>query len=216
MRGLRHTTLDIIGKSGFDYDMAAGDSESELSAVFAEIFHGPQAERRMFYRLIRAMVPTLNWLPITPGSLAIARARKKMEDICASILAKSRAESGLKGADKRDLLSIMLKANASAETKKRLDDSELTGQIPTFLVAGHHTTSTALGWALYVLSMHPEIQKKLRAELLGIPSDRPTIDQLNGLPYLELFIREVLRLHSPVAAVSRMSAADCAIPLAEP
>jgi hypothetical protein len=61
-----------------------------------------------------------------------------------------------------------------------------------------------LQWALIELSRNPDIQIKLRNELLKHGSD-PTYDQLgNGLPYLDAVVHEILRLHAPVRETTRM------------
>ena len=62
------------------------------------------------------------------------------------------------------------------------------------MVAGHETTSTATTWCLYALTQNPSIQEKLREEILSIPTDMPSMEDLNGLPYLDLVVRETLRL----------------------
>lgn len=89
-------------------------------------------------------------------------------------------------------------------------------EVPTFLIAGHETTSTETMWALFALAQAPDVQQKLRAELRGVPTDSPDMDELNALPYLDMVVRETLRLHAAVNAVSRIAAKDDVIPLAEP
>ena len=96
---------------------------------------------------------------------------------------------------------------------------QLTGiflEISTFLVAGHETTSTSTAWALFELSRNPVVQSKLREELLAVPTDQPTMEELNALPYLESFVKEVLRLSSPVPGTSRVALKDDVIPLSVP
>lgn len=78
------------------------------------------------------------------------------------------------------------------------------------------TGSTTLGWALWALGLAPEIQDKLRAELLAVPTDNPSMEDLNALPYLDAVLRETLRVHATVPAVARMAVKDCTIPLSEP
>ncbi|KAJ2923123.1 hypothetical protein H1R20_g13971, partial [Candolleomyces eurysporus] len=68
---------------------------------------------------------------------------------------------------------------------QQMSDEEVLAQIPTFLAAGHETTSTGTTWALYALSETPQVQKKLRDELSTILTDNPTMDELNSLPYLD-------------------------------
>ena len=55
------------------------------------------------------------------------------------------------------------------------------------------------------LSKNPDIQTKLRAELLEFGPD-PTYDQLpNNLPYLDAVVHEALRMHAPLPDFSRMA-----------
>ena len=68
-------------------------------------------------------------------------------------------------------------------------------------------------WALYALSIHLDIQSKLRDELFTIQSDNPTMDELNSLSYLDSVVRETLRLHTPVAGTIRVAMKDDVVPL---
>lgn len=94
-----------------------------------------------------------------------------------------------------------------------MSDSEILSQVPTFLLAGHETSSTAVSWTLFALACHPVVQAKLRAELRTCPTDSPTMEQLNSLPYLEGVVRESLRLYAPVSNTNRISMHDTEIPL---
>lgn len=85
-----------------------------------------------------------------------------------------------------------------------------------FLVAGHETTSTSTTWCLYALAQAPDVQQKLREELQSIPTENPTMDELNELPYLEAVVRETLRVHAPVVSTARIAAKDDVIPLNTP
>jgi len=85
-----------------------------------------------------------------------------------------------------------------------------------FILAGHETSSTGLTWFLYSMTQHQDIQAKLRKELLAFPNDRPSMDELNALPYLDCVLKEVMRVHSPVTSTSRSPLKDEIIPLSEP
>jgi cytochrome P450 len=60
------------------------------------------------------------------------------------------------------------------------------------------------------------VQRRLREELLSVPTDRPTMDILNSLPYLDAVVRETLRVHSAVPSTTRVAAQDDVIPLSTP
>jgi hypothetical protein len=69
---------------------------------------------------------------------------------------------------------------------------------------------------LLALACHPSVQTKLRAELLTCPTDTPTMEQLNALPYLEAVVREALRIYTPAAGTQRIAMRDAEIPLQKP
>jgi len=134
------------------------------------------------------------------------------------------ASDGLSGesekipSKRRDLLSLLVKANTTADLppSQRMNDEDVLAQVPTFLVAGHETTSSATAWALFALTQNPEAQTKLRDELLTVGTDNPTMDELHALPYLEAVVRESLRIHAPVPFTARVATKDDFIPLSTP
>ena len=64
-------------------------------------------------------------------------------------------------------------------------------------MAGMDTTSNAMSRVLHLLALHPDVQDKLRAELVNAREtygeDVP-FDDLMALPYLDAICRETLRL----------------------
>jgi cytochrome P450 len=99
---------------------------------------------------------------------------------------------------------------------KSLTRTNIISEVPTFLVVGHETTSTATTWALFALTQSPEVQDKLRKELLAVETDNPDMDELNALPYLDAVVRESLRVHPPLADILRVATEDDILPLDEP
>lgn len=76
--------------------------------------------------------------------------------------------------------------------------------------------STATTWALYHLTQCPEVQRKLRNELLTVWTDNPTMEELNALQYLDMVVRESLRVTPPVPSTMRVAKQDDIIPLSKP
>ncbi|KAJ7125383.1 cytochrome P450 [Mycena epipterygia] len=223
LAGLRKMTLDVIGQAGFNYEFNAlepKDRPNELDEVFTYILHSSQSQRQAALRVVQASIPILNFFP-TPGGKVVSEARTKMINIGSQLLADSKAAVKAAGGETtttgRDLLSIMVKANISNEIPdhQKLSDADVIAQIPTMFVAGHETTSTGTAWALHALSVNRAVQTKLRAELLSIPSDNPTMDELNSLPYLENVLRETMRLHAPVGYTMREAMDDDVVPLSK-
>uniref|UniRef100_A0A3B5MT22 aromatase n=1 Tax=Xiphophorus couchianus TaxID=32473 RepID=A0A3B5MT22_9TELE len=87
--------------------------------------------------------------------------------------------------------------------------------ILTFLT-GHDTTASAICWTLYNLARHPHYQEKCRQEVMELMQGRDgheiQWEDLSSLPFTTMCIKESLRLHSPVQAVTRKYTQDVALP----
>ncbi|KAJ6448694.1 cytochrome P450 [Mycena sanguinolenta] len=221
---LRRMTLDVIGQAGFNYQfdtLNENGKPNELNEVFTELLHSPSSQRYRGFSLAQSILPILKLLPV-PGGQLLKTARTTMDSIGSQIVSASKAGLKVSGekelGDKRDLLSVLLKSNLSPNVPEshRMGDAEVLAQIPSFLFAGHETTSSSVSWALHALSLRPDVQSKLREELLTLYTENPTMDELNSLPYLESVVRETMRIHAPVAHTQRMAMADDVLPLSKP
>jgi len=125
----------------------------------------------------------------------------------------------------QDLLQALIDAR-DPETGEAFSREELLDQVCFLFLAGHETSASSLGMAVYLLSCFPEAQARLRAELqellgaqTGAPegtsadapgcSDRPlTFEDLRQLPYAAAVFNETLRLYPPVSFFIRESQRD--------
>jgi cytochrome P450 len=79
-----------------------------------------------------------------------------------------------------------------------LSDDALIDELLVLLWAGHDTSMAFLTWSVYELAQHPDVVARLRHEQNAICGDRPLqLEQLDQLPLLRAFLREVERLHPP-------------------
>ena len=82
------------------------------------------------------------------------------------------------------------------------------------MIAGYETTSTALAYMTYTLASHPDIQLKLQEHIdthfnPENESDMPAYDTVMQMEYLDMFIRETLRMYPIVPiAITRQSVED--------
>ncbi|KAK7874325.1 hypothetical protein R5R35_007799 [Gryllus longicercus] len=93
-----------------------------------------------------------------------------------------------------------------------LSDADIREEVDTFMFEGHDTTAAAISFTVFLLSRHPAVQEKVLEELDSIfdtskPLD-PTIHELSELKYLDMVIKESLRIFPPVGAVSRQITSD--------
>jgi cytochrome P450 len=110
--------------------------------------------------------------------------------------------------DDRDLLSMLMSAR-DEETGETMTDEQLRVEVTTFLLAGQETTSLALTWTWYLLSQHPESQRRLEQEIDTVLDGRPTeYADLVNLPYTRMVIDESMRLYPPAWGFSRQALSD--------
>nr|BAK09450.1 cytochrome P450 [Postia placenta] len=227
LNGLNKMTLDVIGLAGFNYDFDALNIDgkpNELNQAFSVMFRS--LESFSMFSLLKAFIPALRLIPDS-RSQRIANARKVMRRMGMKLITKKKSEILRLAADgekekgnlqSRDVLTLLIKANMATDLPEshRLSDEDVLAQVPTFLVAGHETSSNATAWCLYALTQAPEVQQKLREELWNIPTENPTMDELNELPYLDAVVRETMRVHAPIPSTVRVAMTDDAIPLDTP
>ena len=72
-----------------------------------------------------------------------------------------------------------------------------------------------MSWALYALSQNKRAQTKLREEISNISTDNPTMDDLNGLLYMDAVIRETLCLYPFSSSIIWQARKDDCIPLSK-
>ena len=113
-----------------------------------------------------------------------------------------------------DLLDALIAAR-DPDTGEGFSRDGLVDQVCFLFLAGHETSASSLGMAVYLLGRFPEVQQSLRAEVLqvlgsraGAP-DRPLgFEELRQLSYGAAVFNETLRLYPPVSFFIRESQAD--------
>ncbi|XP_040359912.2 cytochrome P450 3A24-like [Ixodes scapularis] len=94
---------------------------------------------------------------------------------------------------------------------KALTEDEAMAQCVLFFLAGQDTTSGVLAFTLYLLSLHPETQAKLREEAddcFRQHGPEPSLDVISKLKYLHGVVSESLRMFPPGARLERCAASD--------
>ncbi|KZT12276.1 cytochrome P450 [Laetiporus sulphureus 93-53] len=117
----------------------------------------------------------------------------------------------------KDIMSILMRANMTADESDKLPESELIAQMSTFILAGMDTTSNTVSRMLHLLAENPQVQDKVREEVLAADAAKGiSYDDLNRLPLLDAVCRETLRLYPPATILSRVPNQDVILPLSEP
>ncbi|CCM01003.1 uncharacterized protein FIBRA_03051 [Fibroporia radiculosa] len=117
----------------------------------------------------------------------------------------------------KDIISILMRANASSSEAEGLPEDQIIAQMSTLVLAATDTTSNTLARIIEILAEHPDVQEKLRAEVLDAHAGESLVyDELDQLPLLDSVCRETLRLNPPAVFSTRVASRDTILPLAEP
>lgn len=198
-------TMYIVSKTLFDADRR---TMSGVANQIGEAIHQIQ-EVVDFDFTWYDLAP--QWLPLRVNRLR-QPARQMLDRLIEGMIAERRL-AGPNGQvdDRGDLLSMLMLAED--ENGERLTDTEVRDEAINLFVAGHETTSNALMWSWYLLSQHPHVAAKLRAELDDVLAGRtPALADLANLPYTQQVIKESMRLYPPAWVLNgRQAAEDCTI-----
>ncbi|MFF5390055.1 cytochrome P450 [Streptomyces sp. NPDC013012] len=144
-----------------------------------------------------------NWP--TPGNRRAATVHRALYEVCDRIIAERRA-SGRASDEGDDLLTLLIGAESAEDGS--FDATELREQVLVFLLAGHETTATSLGFALHLLGLHPEAQKRAREEVDRVLAGRiPGAADLDALPYVTQVLKEAMRLFPAAPVIGRRAVA---------
>lgn len=129
----------------------------------------------------------------TPRNLRFRKALRTLDAMLADVVAQG-CQGGPGGTD---ILSALLAAGARPGGRA-MSKEQLRDELVTLFIAGHETTAHTLSWLAYLLSKHPEVQRRLGHEVDRVLAGRPPIAaDLDRLEYADKVIRETLRLYPP-------------------
>ncbi|HEV2130607.1 MAG TPA: cytochrome P450 [Longimicrobiaceae bacterium] len=194
MQEMMGLTLQVVGRALFGSNM-----QEEIAAVTRSFSYlNADLSARMFaLRFIPPVLPTRR-------DRAFRAALCELDSVVSQVITERRRT----GADTGDLLSLLLHAR-DEETGEQMSDRQLGDEVRTLLLAGHETTALALTWTWYLLSQHPEVEERLRAELASVLGGRtPDVQDLPKLAFTRMVIEEAMRLYPPAWGVTRKVVAD--------
>ncbi|CAF1381704.1 unnamed protein product [Adineta steineri] len=165
-----------------------------LSSIYLQLNHRHRRAQTIIERYLCQMIE--QELSESPESISQRKRTCLIASLVASLQKDEKAE-----------------AMKSEEEKRGLSRSELLHEILLFLVAGYETTSTALAWFIYLMSKHPQVQQKIKAELIGDSEKQVwSVERLDSLVYLDCVVNEVLRFCPPINGTLRTLTTDDRLP----
>eukprot|EP00276_Gloeochaete_wittrockiana_P024171 CAMPEP_0184368016 /NCGR_PEP_ID=MMETSP1089-20130417/160884_1 /TAXON_ID=38269 ORGANISM="Gloeochaete wittrockiana, Strain SAG46.84" /NCGR_SAMPLE_ID=MMETSP1089 /ASSEMBLY_ACC=CAM_ASM_000445 /LENGTH=486 /DNA_ID=CAMNT_0026710181 /DNA_START=82 /DNA_END=1539 /DNA_ORIENTATION=- len=205
--------LDMIGKCAFSYDIHAQDSGSRDKNPFVKSIYA--ATDLVYLRAFNPLLYNQKIYYLTKNGKtyknSIDTINTFMDHVINTRRATLQTEEGrelLESGQKLDFVDILL--SATDENGIPLNHKEIRDECNTFMFEGHDTTSMGLSWAFYLISKHPEVEKKIVEEVREILGDEmnPTQEQLKKLKYTVAVIKETLRLYPSVPTIARSMTED--------
>lgn len=139
-------------------------------------------------------------LPGTPMRRLLRHA-DALERELLSMIARRRSRPTLEAGDMLDLLI------RCRDSSNEMTDADLLGQATILFAASYETQANAMTWTLFLLAQHPHVLHQLCDELAGL-SALPSQEEIESLPYLEMVLKESMRILPSVPFTIRMAAAD--------
>ena len=190
-------TFRIVGLTLFSSDVD-GDAKGVGQALEVAM-HWANDHAESFVR-----VPP--WIP-TPANVRFKRAKRTLDDVVFRLIAERRDAAKKSGDVGSDLLGMLMAATEDGgAVGSGMDDQQLRDEIITMILAGHETTANLLSWTFYLLSKHPEVERRVRDEAQRVLGDRdPVLEDMKGLEYTRMVLEEALRLYPPAWVFERQA-----------
>ena len=192
-------SLEIVARTLFATEVGAdvraiNDETNAIMAIYNYLIAFPNLEA------------VLHW-PI-PGVTRFRKARARLDRVINRIIADTRALGEAKLSQRTDLLALLLLARD--EDGSELSDEQLRDEVITIFLAGYETTANALTWTMYLLTLNPQADERMSAELRevlgeGDEARLPTLDDYPRLRYTTMVVAEGMRLYPPAWAMGRMN-----------
>ncbi|EDW62835.2 cytochrome P450 4d1 isoform X2 [Drosophila virilis] len=166
---------------------------------------------------------------LTPLARAERRALNVLHNFTEKIIVQRReellrasnaGEPSAQSADDADVGAKRKMAFLDILLQSSIDDKPLTNldireEVDTFMFEGHDTTSSAIMFFFYNIATYPECQRKCVDEIISVlgrdKATPVTYDLLNKLHYVDLCIKETLRMYPSVPLLGRKVLEECEI-----
>lgn len=188
-REMNALTFRVVGRTLFSTDLAEDTPRVAEALEFLMAFAARRAE---------GSTPIPIWFP-TRSNLRYRRMRTVLDDLVRRMVAARRGVPRTQA----DLLDLLL---AATDEDGAMSSEQLRDELITMALAGHETTSNALAFIWYLLSKHPDVQRRIRSEVEDqLGGRRPRFDDLPNLPLVERVMKESLRLFPPAWIMERQT-----------
>jgi cytochrome P450 len=189
---MSHAAADVIFRTLFSIPI-----EHEIATEVFDQFQTYQREQPILN--LAAFLPLPRWFP----RFHSRRTKQTAAQIRGLIrtLTLQRANEIAAGTAPDDLATKIM-STPDPVSGLLFNTEEMIDQVAIFFLAGHETSASALGWALYLLAMYPEVQDRVAEEAAAI-AEPPEFAVMGKLKFSRDVFREALRLYPPVPMMVR-------------
>ncbi|OXA62685.1 Cytochrome P450 4C1 [Folsomia candida] len=206
---LARATMDFIKESAFSQDSNFQINDDNFLAATRMALDS--------FRL-RLAIPPLTLVPIIWDRFGLGKQDKVCSELINQAMSKAiekrkialalEEKSGMSGADvnypiQKPFIDVLLDSKS---------EKDIIAHIVTIFGAGFETTASGMNYTLFLLASNPSAQEKVHLELdsiFGGDINRDvTLNDLSDMKYLEMCIKEALRIFPPVPLVSRNAQED--------
>lgn len=179
-KDLSELSLRMICQYALGSGPASEDSAGRVVSAFQEVL------TEYLARMYQIDVPGTEEERRVRAEEALAYLRATVDRVLAA-----QRDSTVQQAGRSDLVAALAEAG---ESPARIRDTVLMT-----MLAAHHTTGVAISWTLYLLARHPDVAKRVAAEVDQVLGEGavPQYGDLKKLTYLDRVLREAMRLYPP-------------------
>ncbi|KAF7830574.1 isoflavone 2'-hydroxylase-like [Senna tora] len=191
--GKRYCGTDVASKEAMEFKNSMDEIFELLDLSMLDLF------------------PILQWL----DPFGVVKRMKKAMMVEDNFLQSLLDENRRKGNDERKYMTLVEAMLSQKHTDPVFfSDDNIKAISGAIIAAGTETSASTMEWALANLLKHPEVMKKLKAEIESEVGTERFLDEsdIGKLPYLQNVVLETLRLY-PAGGLGlpRMNSEDCTV-----
>lgn len=176
-------TIDVVCNCLYSIDSQVFTHTVSEIYYMAQQLVKPTTELIVYYNI-------LGIFPMLKNIYQLKYLSKKVKSFYSTLIydimkdRKKNENSSVSNNYQNDILNYLMEL----QKKKNLNDTNVAAHTFTFFMDGYETSSAVFAHALYLLSLHKDVQDKLRMEIndcLMINNNDITFDELQQLEYLD-------------------------------
>ncbi|XP_012227294.1 cytochrome P450 9e2-like [Linepithema humile] len=197
-------TAQVVSGAGFGVDGLCFDEERQSESFYSlgKTFLDPSLLNNIIFNIV-FFLPSLG---------KILRARflpKKADHFFRSLVTEVFEQRRSDGVRRNDFLQLM--AELERMEGDKFDLGVLTSHAVSFFIDGYETSSNVLSFVGFQLASHPEVQKRLREEVLSVFARHDgviTYEGLKEMTYMDQVISESQRIIPTLGFLTKVCTED--------